>query len=631
MNHACRRVAAVSVLLCAISLPAFAEIPSIVVTPYYLPISIGQSGSAVSVITRDQIERSSPTSVVGLLETVPGVAVTQSGSPGSLAEVRLRGGDSGDTLVLIDGVRVNDPSTANNEFDFSAISPDMIERIEILRGPQSSIYGSDAMGGVINIITRKPHGKPPLTATIEGGSYGTLAERLSGGFASGDFSVLMSGEHVVTSGFSSVGNRDHDEADGFEKWDGSISGSYAPADGPRFDFGATGTTGTSKYDGSPGWGTDPANARNSVDRTLVNGYGRLSFDSPDGLIKQSLTGFATAEHRFDKEPPNATYDYVSHTVGGEYRASFGAGAFGQVLAGARLEQEQAGYTPHDSYGSTGFDDTATRYALFAGDQISPIDHLFLTFSGRYDGEQGAEGFLTGRFTTAYEIPSTETKLRASLGTGAKRPTFFQTAWNLGHGVTGSLQSENSVGGDVGIDQTLFDGRLTVSATAFLSRFTNLLSWDSSVGVVSGGYPSGGYVNVGRADMQGVELEATAVLIPSRLTLTGTYTYTDARDAATGLALARRPAHSGAATLSWSGRSGLEASLTATYVGDRFDGSGETTPMPAYTRLDLAASYPLNPHTRIFGRVENLTNVTYQDPAGYNTAGLSAYAGLTWQQ
>lgn len=622
MTSAFRRLGAASIVLAASAAPALADIPSIVVTTYYLPVATGQAGSAVSVITHDQIEQASPTSVAQLLRSVPGVIVTQSGSPGSLAEVSLRGANAGHTLVLIDGVAVNDPTTPNNEFDFSNISLDNVERIEILRGPQSSIYGSDAMGGVINIITRKPHGKS-LSATVEAGSYGTYRERLSGGFAKDDLSLLMSGEHVATTGFSSVGSRDHDEPDGFNRWNGSISGRYAPADGPQLDFAVTGTTGNFDYDGTPGWTPDAGNANNTQQQSLVSGYGRLSFASPDGSIRQSLTGFANVEHRRYNEPDSsATYDYASHTVGGEYQATMAAGAFGQLLAGGRIEQQQATYAPHDLWGSTGFDETANRYALFAGDQLSPFKNLFLTFSGRYDGQEGADGFLTGRFTTAYEIPTTDTKLRASIGTGAKRPTFFQKAYNLQNSATTTLQSERSVGGDVGIDQTLFDGRLTVSATAFLSRFSNLLSFDS---------PSNTYVNVGRATMQGVELSTTVVLIPSRLTLTGSYTYTDARDASTGLQLARQPQNTGAATLSWTGRSGLETSLTATLVGARFSGSGETDPLPSYTRFDLSASYPLNPHTRIFGRIENLTNVTYQDPTGYNTAGFSAYVGLTWRQ
>ncbi len=622
MTPACRRLLAVSILLATAAAPASAEIPSIVVTPYYLPIAIGQSGSAVSVVTRKEIEQSSPTSVAGLLKTVPGVAVTETGGPGGTTSVRLRGADSGHTLVLIDGVRINDPAADSNQFDFSMISLDNVERIEILRGPQSSIYGSDAMGGVINIITRKPQGKPRLSATVEGGSYGTHLERLSGGFAKGDFSLLMSGEHVASSGFSRVGNRDHDEADGFDKWSGSISGRYAPIDGPRLEFGASGSTGAVDYD-DYGSSSAAADAKNTQKQSLVSGYARLSFASPDGHIKQSLTTFATATRRHNEEPTySSVYDYGSHTFGAEYRASMGAGALGQLLVGGRLEHEQADYTATWQ----NFNNAATRYALFAGDQISPIDHLFLTFSGRYDGQPGADGFLTGRFTAAYEIPASETKLHASIGTGAKRPTFYQKSYNIDNGIATKLESEKGVGGDVGIDQTLFDGRLTVSATAFLSRFTNLLNYEYGIGT---GY--GGYVNVGRATMKGIELGAKVVIVPSRLTLDGTYTYLDARDDTTDLLLARRPQNSGSATLTWTGRNGLEAALIATVVGHRFSGSGETQPLPTYTRFDLSASYPLNPQTRIFGRIENLTDVRYQEPAGYNTAGLSAYVGLTWRQ
>ena len=248
--------------------------------------------------------------------------------------------------------------------------------------------------------------------------------------------MLMSGEHAATSGFSRVGNRDHDEADGFDKWSGSVSGRYASGrrSEPRFRHQRhhrQEPITTARRGGEP----IPANARNTGDKWLVTGYGRLSFDQP-GRRHQAVAD----RLRHDRPPPqfepgstDQTYDFASRTVGAEYRATFAAGALGQLLGGARLEQEQASYAANPSY-SGNFDDTATRYALFAGDQISPIDHLFLTFSGRYDGQPGADGFLTGRFTAAYEIPATETKLRASLGTGAKRPTFFQRAYNLDAGI-----------------------------------------------------------------------------------------------------------------------------------------------------------------------------------------------------
>jgi len=607
---------------------AASDVPEILVSPYFVPTSIAMAGSSITVITRNQIDLSSATSVAQLLRTVPGVTVVESGGPGATSEVRLRGGETGHTLVLIDGVRVNDPATARDEFDFSLISPQNIERIEILRGPQSSIYGSDAMGGVVNIITRKAQAAPSLGASVEGGSYGTHAERLSGGFALGDLRILMSGEHIASAGFSRVGNRDTDEADGFDKWNGSINGVFAPVGAPKFEFGLTGLQEHADYDKAPpssGSATAAANALNTVDKTLITGFGKMSFTSADGNVDQSLIGLFTASHRHNIEPgaSSHTYDFASTDVGAEYQAQFNVGALGRVVVGGRLEQEQANYlaitTPPGS--TSGFDSSASRFALFAGDQVSPIDNLHLSFSGRYDGTVGSDGFLTGRATAAYEIPATETKLRASLGTGAKRPTAFMVANNIGVGILTPLNVEKSIGGDVGIDQTLFDGRLTLSATAYDSRFSDLLTFDSGTNA---------YVNVGAARMAGVELAATAVILPSRLSLTGSYTYLDGRDLSTGKLLARRPMQSGSATLSYTGASGLEASITATLVGLRYNKANELQPMAGYGRIDFAASYPLSSHTRIFGRIDNLTDVRYQDPTGYNTPGLSAYVGLSWK-
>jgi vitamin B12 transporter len=142
-----------------------------------------------------------------VLRTVPGVTVIESGGPGATTDVRLRGAETGHTVVLIDGVRVNESARPNKEFDLSMISPDMIERIEILRGPQSAIYGSDAMGGVINIITKRPTDGRHFSATVEGGSYGTLSERLSGSMSASDWRILMSGEHLASTGFSRVGDQ----------------------------------------------------------------------------------------------------------------------------------------------------------------------------------------------------------------------------------------------------------------------------------------------------------------------------------------------------------------------------------------------------------------------------------------
>jgi vitamin B12 transporter len=606
-------------------------IPAIVVTPDYIPTAIGRVGSTVSVITQAQIARSSAVSLADVLRSVPGVTVIESGGPGATTDVRLRGAETGHTVVLIDGVRVNESARPNKEFDLSMISPDMIERIEILRGPQSAIYGSDAMGGVINIITKRPADGRHFSATVEGGSYGTLSERLSGSMSGGDWHILMSGEHLASTGFSRVGDQPGDEKDGRDKWDGSIRGSYAPAVGPTFEFGLDGTTEHADYDGAPPSASaanyetkleTAANALNTVDKSLVSGFGKLSWGSDDDRFRQSVTGFVANSDRHSVEPVSGIFDFGSMNGGLEYLGTFNAGQLGTVFGGARVEQEHAAYAA--TAGFSAFTSDQTLYALYFGDQLSPTDRMHLSFSGRYDGTVDGNGFLTGRATAAYSVPETETTLRASLGTGAKRPTPYMVANNLYAHVSDptvdiDLKPEHSVGGDIGIDQVLFDGRVKLSATAYLSRFSDMLSF---VGT--------GYQNVQNAAMAGVEIAAGFELVPSRWHLDASYTYLDARDLDLDKALARRPRNSGAVALTYTGRNGLEATLSATLVGSRFNKAKEVEPLPGYARLDLSMAYPLSDHTSLFGRIENLTNVRYDDPGGYNTAGFSAYVGLTWK-
>ena len=655
-----RRALGASLLICAICGAANSALGDpwrVVITAFRHATLERQSGSSISVVDRKTIELGSPGTVTSTLRSLPGVNIVESGGTGATAEVRLRGAETGHTLVLIDGVRVNDSATTRDEFDFSLVGPEQIERIEVLRGPQTALYGSDAMGGVVNIITRRAGEGKRVSASIEGGSYGTFAQGLSASMRSGDYSLLLSGSHFRADGFSRVGDRDVDERDGSEKWNGTIHAAYAPADGPEFDFELTGVDQRADYDGGPP--TPPAasctpgmmcyttylnrlntaaNALNTVHKQLLTGYAKVSDDAFGGAYDQSLTGFFTVSKRHNTQPPSTAFDFGSTVAGAEYQGIANLGGMGTLLAGARIEREVAAYEA-SGFGFTSFASDRSFYALFAQHEMTFTERLHLSFGGRYDGEiGGGEDFLTGRATASYDLRETGSVFRASIGTGAKRPTAYQVASNFYAEATyptvpvpPQISPEHNVGIDFGVDQSLFGGRAKVSATAFYTRYRDLIDF---VTISSPPAPSnvvdGYYENIKNAAVGGLELSGEAELIPGVLRASGSYTYLDARNLDTGLILERRPVHSGTAALTYTGIRDFEATLSATYAGFRYNKAGEAWPLPAYTRVDLTMSYDINPNLRAFGRVENLTNATYEDPGGYNNAGLSVYAGLRWK-
>lgn len=603
------------------------EIPEIVVTPNYTPTPVGRLGSTVSVIDSQQIAEMSPASVTQVFRSIPGVTVIETGGPGGTTDVRLRGAETGHTLVLIDGVRVNDFATTRDDFDFAQISPYDIERIEILRGPQSALYGSDAIGGVINIITRKPLPGVSATATVEGGSYGTHAERLSAGMSVGDFRMRFGGAYFQTEGFSRRGDADDNEPDGTEKWAGRFNATYAPAEGPTVEFGVNAFDQSSDYDSF----FNP-DAPYTVDRTVVSGFGRISMPSTDGRVDHSVTAFFLNSSRDNLQPgsslPVSRFDATG--VGAEYQGVVDLATFGSFLFGSRFEYETAENEAETAENFPGYESDRTLYAIYGLHQVSPIDNLYLTFGGRYDGEIDGDGFLTGRVTAAYDMYETGTTLRSSLGTGAKRPTFYQIANNNfaaakypGMDIDTDLQPETSIGVDVGIDQSFLDGAAEVSVTAFYNRFHDLLAFETIA------FPDGAYENIDRAETAGVEVAASAEIVPGYVRGGISYTYLYSRDLDTGRPLPRRPEHTAAFDLTYIGSEKFETTLSGIYVGERFNRSSSTTPLSAFGRLDLSARYYLTTSTEVFARIENLTDAEYEDPDGYNAPGLSAYVGLSW--
>jgi vitamin B12 transporter len=603
------------------------QLDDIVVTAYRGATDIAKSGSAITIIPGDKINNASPGSLADVLRQVPGITVTQIGGPGATTEVSIRGAETGHTVVLIDGVRVNDPSSARNVFDFAVFSPTDIERIEVLRGPQSALYGSDAMGGVINIITRKRTGKLTATVGLEAGGYGTVAGNAAAGGSVGPVSLSVSGTAFHTDGFSRVGDRDRGEADGTQKFAGTARGSYESGEGQAFSFAVTAYQQKSEVDK----GSRPADDLPGYerDRDVVSGYGRFDFEAFDGRLANQFTVFGAETTSAHHEALTRTTDSRGTNYGAEYQSTLDLGQAGTLIWGARAEKEGGSQSVQASgVSSSKFDDDRTLIALFALQQFTLFDRLNLSLGGRYDEDVDGQGFLTGRATAAYLIEETGTKLRGSFGNAAKRPTMFQL-FDAQFG-NPALSDEESWGGDAGIDQELFDGRFSVSATGFYNKFTNLIDFQSEA---PPDYPRSSYYNVKSAETAGLELSAEAVLWPSVLKAVASYTYMQATNLDTQLPLSRRPENSGSVTLTYTGIENLELGVTALFIGDRFNNdpssaSGQVA-LDGYTKLDLNASYRLNAQTTLYGRVENLTDVVYEDAFGYNNPGLSAYAGLRW--
>ncbi|MEZ0167266.1 TonB-dependent receptor plug domain-containing protein [Microvirga sp. TS319] len=652
-----RRIFAASVSLCVISLDAalaqaFADSipePDFVVTATRSPLAISQAGSAISVIPGEEIEKESPKSPADVLRRVPGVTVVETGGPGGTTTVRIRGADAGQTLVLIDGIRANDPSSDAGEFDFSNLSAVDIERIEVLRGPQSAIYGSDAMGGVINIITRKGKGAPRFSVGVEGGNYGTKAGRAAVSGSEGPVSYAFSTTGFDMTGFSRYGYRigriEHAltsplEADGAQRL--GAAGRVAVALSPNTEFEIGGYTSHNKADLDNDAGFDALpDGPSSTRQRLYEGHARLTQKAFDGILKSS---FLVSGSRMDRDYrligsyalPSLYWDeygYQGDRLSAEYQGDLKLGALGLLTLGAKVEEETLVSTtrnvlPFETPTYDNVDASQTTRSLYALHQFSLIENLHLSLGGRIDDVEGGDTFGTWRATAAYDIPDSGTKLRASIGTGAKAPTLYQQFDPFSG--TADLESERSIGFDIGLDQRLADDRVLISATFFANRFRNLIAYEMAESC----RPEqiyGCFINVNRARTSGVELSADVDVVPAWLRMKANYTFLEAFDEDTDLRLARRPQHQGRLGLIITPMPGLSIEPSVVLVGSRFSSPGEGYELAPYGRIDVYADYRISDTFSAYARAENLTDARYQEVYDYGTAGRSFYAGLraTW--
>ena len=612
-------------------LPAFAQekAPDIVITPNKQPQSIQQIGSATTIITRDEIDKAGFKSVRDLLDGQPGLTFAESGGPGGLTSFYIRGTDTRHTLVLIDGMRINDPTTTAGEIDLSIVPPQMIDRIEIVRGPQSALYGSDAIGGIINIITKKGQKGPPRWQfRAEGGSYGTYGTRLGVSGATEIMSYNIALGQFHTDGFQRYGYRvprlaylNPNGSDPLDRLNGVGRFSWRLNDWLTLETGFEVGRNRVEYDSASG----PNPLATNIQRgRLATAYQKAIAEN--GPFRTTLTTFQSRLSREYAFTGDNAATYVGNRAGAELQQDVNLAKYGLFTLGTRYEYEHSESSSiFSGFGSSSSAQQRTS-AGFALYQVTVFEKLHLSAGGRVDHVSTSGTFNTYRLTAAYALTSA-TRLRASYGTGAKAPSLYQLTSAYSGNL--SLKAETSKGFDVGVDQTFLDGDARVGVAYFNNRIENLITADP---------PRYVYYNVAQAKTSGVEVSADYNIWPTFAKLKGAYTYLNATNETTGLALVRRPKHSARMSAAFWATPELTIEPVIRLVGSRPDAFyNERTYrtdriwLKSYARFDLIVDYKVNKTISVFARAENLTNVKYEDVYNYGTAGRSVYAGvqMTW--
>ncbi len=585
------------------------DIDEMVVTANRLETPLIEVASSLTLITDDEIESTQQTSVLELLRDVPALDVVQRGGAGRLTEIHIRGAEWRHTLVLVDGIEVNDPVHMGRAFNFAHLNTDNVERIEVIRGPQSVLYGSDAIGGVINIITKKGQQETEAFTSFEGGSFDTFRESAgaSGGGETTSFSFVAS--RVDSEGISAASEEyGNSEKDGYAST--SLAGrlAFTPTDEFAADLIVRYTDAAADIDDGGGPGGDDPN-RSLLSRQLVVGA-KARLSALDGRWDQRLGLSFTAHDREDNDDPDPvdTTELRRDSFEGrlaklDWQSDFRLGESNTLTIGTEFENEKAE--------TDDLDKSAHLAGVYVQDRIALAEALFATLGARVDDHEIFGSEATWRLTAAYLIGEARTKIRGTVGTGFKAPSLYQ----LYHPTYGdaSLQPDESTGWDIGVEQRFLERKASLGATYFRNDFVNMVDYD---------FDTSSYKNIGRAESEGVELHAR--LLPSRALILGAnYTYTEAVDQTTGEALRRRPRNKAGFDIGYRFVGKGSVRLDVSYVGEREDRGT----LDAYTRVDLAVSCDLNERTRVFCRVENLFDKGYEEAAGYGAPGVAAYVGV----
>lgn len=599
----------------------------IIVTANRRPQPLSQVGSSVSVITSDDLERNQQTFVLDALESIPGVSTSQNGSFGGTASVSIRGAGGDRSVLMVDGVQLNDPSSPGGAFNFGTLDTNNIERVEVLRGPQSTLYGSDAIGGVINIVTKTGQEGLGGQVFVEGGSFNTqrAGASLRGGYDRFGFNVSASG--INTDGISAADENDgNTERDGLRsyafngKFTGELSEIFQLEAITRYSDNET------QFDAfGPSDGT--VDKVSNVDE--FSGALRGHLDLLEGNFANTLSAEYTDVGRLNLDDDFTTFIGKGKRINFDYLGVYEMDSDWTATGGLQHEAVKFNSESYSTFSPPTLrsSDYISTNSVFGEIAFTGVSGLVLTGGVRYDDHETFGDKTSFRATASYEIDGTGTRLIANWGEGFKAPSVFQLIYvdpAFGPLVPASdLRPEKSRGYEIGIEQSLVEDRVIINATYFHFDI------DDAIDFVFNPFPalSDGYRNVDQVNSKGFEINGQFE-VTETLYVTANYTYTDAKDSLSGASLRGEPKNLFSGSIIWQPTDKISTTLNVVYNGQELISNGDfTDPLDAWTRVDLRASYEIMDGLSVYGRVDNLFNEEYQFVRGYGTPDRSYFAGL----
>jgi vitamin B12 transporter len=619
----------------------FYRLTDVVVSATKTPSNTFELANSISIVDSSEIVNKNVFNTFDALKNEYGLSFAQQGNKAGVANVFIRGGNSSYTLVLIDGVEVNMPNDPSNFYNFFALPNDNISRIEVLRGPQSTLYGSDALAGVINIITTKGTGKPTFNLATEGGSYNTFKGTVSSLGTLGRFNYSVALSRIKSDGFSSASEKyGNTEKDGYQIDNISSLLGYDFSEKFKTDFVIRYNKSSLDLDqsvGPPEFWDDPTYVFNQ-EEFFMRGQGKLNLMDNKWNQKFGVTFFRNVrKYSYDT---SAASIYYSHSLydGRKYKADwqndFHFAENNLATAGIEFEVEESAseyyaftYLSPPDIGSVFPKKNANTLGVFLEDQVRLQNSFFSTIGLRYDHHNQFGSVFTYRIAPAYIIWETGTKLKATLGTGFKAPSLF----DLYDPIYGNpdLNPEKSIGWDAGLEQFFGKEGFSVGVTYFQNHFDNMFGYDPVTFKT---------INVDKTKTNGVEIFVKSNLFHT-LDIKTNYTYTNAKNTSENSEyfnerLFRIPEHKAGLFISYSFTNATNANIEFIYVGNREEPDFINFPsriiMPNYFLVNLAAHYDVFSFLRLNVRIENLLDKQYEEIYGYGTSGFSIYGGVSFK-